>query len=100
MARRGMVIDLDRCVGCYSCIMACKVANGTPKGVFWTRVLEKEEGTFPNARRTFLPVLCNHCENPACVEVCPTGATFKRDDGIVLIDYDKCMPILHDGLSL
>ena len=91
MTRWGMVIDLTRCVGCYSCIMTCKAEHGTPKGVFWAKVLEQEVGTFPSARRIFWPVLCNHCKTPACVEVCPSGATSQRSDGIVTIDYDKCI---------
>ncbi|MBI2918589.1 MAG: 4Fe-4S dicluster domain-containing protein [Chloroflexi bacterium] len=91
MARLGMVIDLKRCIGCYSCVAACKAENGTPPGVFWGRVLEKEEGKFPATKRTFLPVLCNHCQEPACLRVCPTGATSQRPDGIVLIDYKKCI---------
>jgi molybdopterin-containing oxidoreductase family iron-sulfur binding subunit len=54
-------------------------------------VLEKEMGKFPNANRIFLPVLCNHCEEPTCVDVCPTEATYRRDDGVVMIDYEKCI---------
>lgn len=91
MARYGMVIDLDMCVGCNACTMACKAEHATPSGVFFAKVLEKEVGKFPAARRVFLPVLCNHCEMPACRDVCPTGATRKRDDGVVLIDYDLCI---------
>ncbi len=91
MARWGIVIDLARCVGCYTCIAACKAKNGTPKDVFWAKVLEKEEGTFPSAKRVFWPVLCNHCKTPACLEVCPSGATTQRPDGIVEIDQDKCI---------
>jgi len=91
MTRLGMVIDLERCVGCHSCAMACKVENGTPKGTLWGRVLEKEIGTYPSAKRVFLPVLCNHCKTPACKEVCPSGATVQREDGIVTVDYDKCI---------
>lgn len=91
MKRWAMVIDVGKCNGCYTCVMACKVQNGTPKGVFWNRVLEREEGEFPNVSRTFWPVLCNHCEEPPCVEVCPTGATFQRPDGIVNINPDKCI---------
>ncbi len=89
--RYGMVIDLRRCIGCYSCQMACKVENATPPGVFWARVLEKEEGQYPSVRRTFLPVLCNHCQEPPCRDICPTGATTKGEDGIVSIDYDMCI---------
>src|SRR3989338_4944184 len=88
MARYGMVIDLNTCIGCNACTMACKAEHATPKGIFWAKVLEKEVGKVPAARRIFLPVLCNHCKNPICQEVCPTGATYKREDGIVLIDYD------------
>jgi molybdopterin-containing oxidoreductase family iron-sulfur binding subunit len=86
-----MVIDLKRCYGCYACVMACKVANHTPPGVFWSRILKGESGTFPNTVRQALPVLCMHCEEPSCMEVCPTGATQKTDDGIVIVEQDKCM---------
>lgn len=88
----GMAIDLKRCTGCQACTMACKVENGTPRGVFWTRVLEKEEGTYPLAYKVFMPVRCNHCANPPCVPVCPTGASYQRAiDNLVLIDQDKCI---------
>ena len=91
MARYGMAIDLNICIGCNACTMACKAEHATPAGIFWSKVLEKEVGKFPAARRVFLPVLCNHCKHPICEEVCPTGATYKRADGIVLIDYDLCI---------
>jgi molybdopterin-containing oxidoreductase family iron-sulfur binding subunit len=91
MARYGMVIDLNICIGCNACTMACKAEHATPPEIFFSKVLEKEVGKYPAARRIFLPVLCNHCANPACMDVCPTGATWKRDDGIVLVDYDLCI---------
>jgi molybdopterin-containing oxidoreductase family iron-sulfur binding subunit len=91
MTRYGMVIDLKRCYGCYACVMACKVKNHTPPGVFWARVLKGERGTFPNTVRQALPVLCMQCEEPSCQEVCPTGATHTLDNGIVVVDQDKCM---------
>jgi Fe-S-cluster-containing dehydrogenase component len=89
--RYGMVIDLKRCIGCKGCTLACKVQNGTPRGVFWQKVHQKEIGTWPNANRVYLPTACMHCQNPPCVDVCPTGASYKRADGIVAVDYDKCM---------
>ncbi len=87
----GMVVDLKLCIGCNTCVVACKMRNGTPPGVFWNRVLEEEVGTFPTARRVFWPVRCMHCEEPACVEVCPTGASSRREDGIVAVDAEKCV---------
>lgn len=91
MTRWGMVIDLKRCVGCQACTMACKAENGTPPDVFFTRVLEDEVGTFPQTARQFVPVLCNHCRNAPCVEVCPTGASYRTAEGIVLVDKDVCV---------
>ena len=91
MARYGIVIDLKRCYGCYSCVMACKQANRTPPGVFWSRVLRGEVGEFPSSVRQALPVLCRQCEEPDCMKVCPTGATYQTEDGIVRVDKDKCI---------
>lgn len=91
MARLGMVIDLKTCVGCHSCTAACKSTNGTPPDVFFARVHEEELGEYPNARRAFLPVLCNHCDNAPCVNVCPTGASYQRPDGIVAVKSDICI---------
>ena len=89
--RYGMVIDIKRCIGCYACQMACKQENATPPGVFYARVLQKEEGQYPLTRITYLPVLCNHCKEPPCVDICPTGASQQREDGIVFIDQDLCI---------
>jgi Fe-S-cluster-containing dehydrogenase component len=91
MARYGMVIDMKKCIGCHTCTMACKAEQNVPKEIFWSTVLEKEVGVFPKVTRVFLPVLCNHCRNPWCVDVCPTGATHQRSDGIVMMDYDQCI---------
>jgi len=85
-----MLIDLRKCVGCQACTAACKFENNIPEGSFRTWVPDVELGTYPDTRRAFLPRLCNHCERPSCIEVCPAGATWKRQDGIVVIDYDKC----------
>lgn len=89
--RFGMVVDLNRCVGCQTCTVACKHANDTTPGVQWRRVLDVEMGTFPDVERLFLVVGCQHCAQPPCVPVCPTGATFRRDDGLVAMDYDLCI---------
>jgi molybdopterin-containing oxidoreductase family iron-sulfur binding subunit len=91
MPRYGMVVDLRKCIGCHSCVVACKAEHNTPKGILQTNVLERELGKFPNVVRVFLPVLCNHCEEPTCVEVCPSQATTKREDGVVMIDFQKCI---------
>ncbi len=89
--RYGMAIDLRRCVGCYGCQLSCKAEHGTPPGVFFARVAKREVGTFPNARVVFLPLLCFHCANPPCVEVCPTGASHVREGGVVDVDRDICV---------
>ena len=91
MARWGMVIDLKKCTGCQTCTVACKVENFTPPGVLWARTYDYEEGTYPAVTRRFLPGVCMHCGDPPCRDVCPTEATVKREDGIVYIDYDKCI---------
>jgi len=86
-----MVADLRRCVGCQTCTAACKLTNSTPPGVQWRKVLDVEMGEYPNAERVFVPVGCQHCSDPPCLDVCPSTATRKRDDGIVTIDYDICI---------
>lgn len=91
MTRWAMAVDLRRCVGCQTCTASCKHANATPPGVQWRRVLDIEVGEYPDVQRAFVPVGCNHCDEPACLPVCPTGATYKRPDGIVGIDYDACI---------
>ena len=89
--RYGMVIDLKKCVGCNGCTLACRAKNGTPVGIHYHRVEKREVGKHPTARMEFRPIPCMHCEEPACLSVCPTGATYKRDDGLVLIDHNKCI---------
>ena len=87
----GMVIDLAKCVGCDSCTVACKAENRTPPGVTYNVVLEQETGAYPNVRIEAIPRPCMQCENPACVSVCPVSATYRGDDGIVVIDKEKCI---------
>ena len=89
--RYGMIVDLNRCVGCQTCTIACKHANDTPPGVQWRKVLDVERGTFPDVERLFMVVGCQHCAEPPCVPVCPTGATKQRADGLVTMDYDTCI---------
>ena len=91
MTRWVIIADLGRCVGCQTCTAACKHANATAPGVQWRRVLDMESGTFPDVRRTFVPVGCMHCSDPPCMHVCPSTATGQRADGIVTIDYDICI---------
>lgn len=89
--RWAMVIDMRRCIGCRACTVACKAELATPLSVWrtWVKVIEK--GTYPNVSRSFLPVLCNHCENPICLRNCPVRATYQREDGIVMIDPHRCI---------
>ena len=91
MTRWGMVTDVKRCIACWGCTIACKEEHFLPPNVFWNRVLIGESGSFPTSRKLIYPVLCNHCSEAACVEACPTGATYQREDGIVMVDYDKCV---------
>ncbi len=91
MTRWVMVADLQRCVGCQTCTAACKQANATSPFVQWRRVLDIEAGSYPNVSRTFVPVGCQHCEDPPCMHVCPSTATRRRADGIVTVDYDLCI---------
>jgi len=91
MTRWAMTADLRRCVGCQTCTAACKHTNATPPEVQWRRVLDMEFGKYPDVKRVFVPVGCQHCEEPPCMTVCPTLATKKRADGIVTIDYDLCI---------
>ena len=89
--RWGMVVDVNRCVGCQTCTVACKHANDTVPGVQWRRVLDVETGTYPDVERVFLVTGCQHCAEPSCVPVCPSGATKQRADGLVTMDYERCI---------
>lgn len=91
MTRYGMVINLDRCVGCEACVVGCTMHHGLPEGDRWSSVHEKTTGAYPDLSTLYLPRLCMHCENPVCVEVCPQDATYKREDGIVLVEQGTCI---------
>lgn len=87
----SMLVDLRKCIGCQSCTASCKIENHAPTAQFRTFVKDIEVGVYPDTKRSFLPTLCNHCDKPSCTPVCPTGATFKRSDGIVIVDSDTCI---------
>lgn len=91
MAKYGIVIDLTKCTGCAACTLACQAQNELEPGEVWVRVESTEEGRFPAVTRRFQTVQCNHCDNPPCAQVCPTKATYKRRDGIVLVDGKICI---------
>ena len=97
--RLAMVIDTKRCMACNSCAVACKIENNLPNNIWWNRVmtaggenLDSPEGTYPHLKMMTITVACQHCDNPACVKVCPVGATYQDPEtGVVRQDYDKCI---------
>jgi len=93
MSHYALVIDLDRCIGCHSCEIACKNENGVALGSYWNKVLQVGPvGTYPDLHEYFLPSQCMQCENAPCVHVCPTGASYRdAETNIVLIEKAKCI---------
>ena len=107
MTQMALVIDLNVCVGCHACVTSCKEWNTSgeagsladfrpydadPSGTFFNRVQTFEAGEFPLTDTIHFPKSCLHCEDPPCVPVCPTGASYKRkEDGLVLVDFDRCI---------
>jgi Fe-S-cluster-containing dehydrogenase component/formate-dependent nitrite reductase membrane component NrfD len=89
--RYGFVIDHRRCIGCHACTVACKEENRVPLGAFRTWVKYVERGTFPDTRRYFSVLRCNHCDDAPCVTICPTVALYRRPDGIVDFDGRRCI---------
>ena len=87
----GFVIDNRKCIGCHACTVACKSEHDVPIGVNRTWVKYIEKGSFPNTRRTFTVLRCNHCEDAPCVKICPVGALFNRADGIVDFNNERCI---------
>jgi anaerobic selenocysteine-containing dehydrogenase/Fe-S-cluster-containing dehydrogenase component len=85
-----MLIDLDRCTGCYACQVACKTEYKLPLGTFRCRVRGYRKGTFPDLRKVFIPHICNHCLNPPCIDACDEGALYRIREGIVLLDRQRC----------
>ena len=99
--RWGMVIDLDRCTGCQACVVACKQENNIPfsspeeaeygREIAWIKVMAHAEGEYPHVKTRYLPMFCQHCDNPPSTKVCPTGATYKNPEGIVAQIYPRCI---------
>lgn len=100
MPRWGMVIDLDRCSGCQSCVIACKQENNVPvippeeaekrRTIAWINIIQLHEDN-ASSRMRFLPILCQHCDRPPCTPVCPVGATYKNNEGLVAQVYPRCI---------
>ena len=90
MAKYGMAFDFSRCVGCRTCMVACKMENGTPKGHFFMYVFRYTEGTYPSTKVRYLQRSCMHCAEPACVTACKFDARIKWKDGLILTDVDAC----------
>ncbi len=97
----GMAVDLDRCIGCEACVIACQSENNIPlntedifnqrRSIEWIRIERYWEGEFPNVKARFLPVLCQHCDNAPCEPVCPVYATYHNDQGLNVQVYNRCI---------
>ena len=93
MARNCIVVNLDRCIGCWSCELACKLENDVALGERWNKVVQVEPfGEWPHVSTYWLPTMCQQCEDSPCTHVCPTGASYRDEKtGIVLVDKEKCI---------
>lgn len=85
-----MIIDTTFCIGCNACTEACKAEQGTPPEILFARVNVREFGKYPNPKKLFLPLLCMQCENPACMQACPSHAISKTQEGVVVVNEEKC----------
>lgn len=88
--RYAMTMDTTRCVACQACVLACKAENNLPDHGFRDWVVQETRGRFPTLQQENRSERCNHCDNPACVSACPTGASYVAAGGVVLVNYDKC----------
>ncbi len=93
MARNCIVVNIDRCSGCYGCQIACKMQHEVALGLAWNKVrIVGPVGDYPNLVRYPLPLMCQNCENAPCLEVCPTGATYRDEEsGAILVDAEQCI---------
>jgi tetrathionate reductase subunit B len=89
--RYALAVDTRKCIDCKACVVACKAENDVPPGRFRNRVNEESRGEYPHLSATYEPEQCHHCSSPSCVRVCPTGASYQREDGLVLVDADDCI---------
>lgn len=90
--KKTMVIDLDRCIGCHSCEIACKMENKVDLGIYLNKMLTIGPiGTYPDIEMYFLPTLCQSCIDAPCIDVCPTGSSYMNEEGVVLVDPDSCV---------
>ncbi len=91
MTRYGMLINTLECVGCYTCRVSCQRQNTLNHKEDFIKFTEKETGTYPDVSTEVVPTQCMQCDDAPCAKVCPTGATYIKDDGIVRVDQDKCI---------
>jgi Fe-S-cluster-containing dehydrogenase component len=87
----GFLVDLNNCIGCKACEVACKAENDVPVNSWRLRVKYVDSGAYPEVKRSFTPLRCNHCENAPCVRVCPVSALHYLPNGIVNVDKDRCI---------
>lgn len=89
--RWALAVDSRKCINCKACVVACKAENGVPLGHNRNRINEESGGEWPRLRASFEPEQCHHCSSPSCVRVCPTGASYRRGDGLVLVEAADCI---------
>lgn len=91
MTRYGLAVDTTKCVGCHACRVACQNQNELDYDQSYNRIKELERGRFPSFEKEFVPLQCNHCEDAPCERVCPTGATYTTEEGVVLVNPKTCV---------